>query len=216
MYDVPADSGTGRENLGNEPRRERAGFATSAEFRIPTATSRRTTTPIHAYALWPALRVRAGESARDVAWLPTMRAHDTRTCLFASACKSQPAPVGRGRAVRAVRRKNHLDEPRILTRVFADGSRVFAGAGSGAIRSRPRAAGATIARARDGLSRTRARARARARAAQRVGRAHNVVVAPRRGGDDGVRAGVGRDGRVAAAGAVGGSSVCSTRTRARR
>ena len=91
-------------------------------------------------ALWPALRVRAGESARDVAWLPTMRAHDTRTCLFASACKSQPVHLWSavdGKVAASYGAKNRLDEPMDFNAVCfsRDGSRVFAGAGSGAIRS---------------------------------------------------------------------------------
>ena len=91
-------------------------------------------------ALWPALRVRAGESARDVAWLPTMCAHDTSTCLFASACKSQPVHLWSavdGTVAASYGAKNHLDEPIDFTSLCfsRDGSRVFAGAVSGAIRT---------------------------------------------------------------------------------
>ena len=90
-------------------------------------------------ALWPALRIRAGESARDVAWLPTMRAHDTRTCLFASVCKSQPVhlwSVVDGSVAASYGAKNRLDEPTDFSAVCfsRDGSRVFAGAAD-AIRS---------------------------------------------------------------------------------
>jgi WD40 repeat protein len=84
-------------------------------------------------ALWPALRVRAGESARDVAWLPTMCAHDTSTCLFASACKSQPVHLWSavdGTVAASYGAKNRLDEPIDFTSLCfsRDGARVFAGA----------------------------------------------------------------------------------------
>ena len=89
---TPRAGRTGRENLGNEPRRERAGFATSAEFRIRSDVSDESTTPIRRRSEATGRRDAAhsrGESARDVA-AAHARARDTRTCLFASACKSQP------------------------------------------------------------------------------------------------------------------------------
>ena len=130
VYDVPA-----RVSEPGETRASRDGNEAASPRRSTSASDEVWTGDADPPpdALWPALRVRAAESARDVAWLPTMRAHDASTCLFASACKSQPVHLWSavdGSVAASYGAKNRLDEPMDFSAVCfsRDGSRVFAGA----------------------------------------------------------------------------------------
>ena len=131
VYDVPAeapdaarDDAMEREAIFAEregtARREENEPKPSREERLPPD------------ALWPALRVRANETARDYAWFPTMTANDASTCLFASACKSQPVHLWSaldGKVKASYGARNRMDEPVDFNAIeFADdGGRLFAG-----------------------------------------------------------------------------------------
>ena len=137
VYDVPArvpaphDTRSSQE--GNDAAKSRSSSRSSSESYVERSDVSDVSKHPPPDALWPALRVRAGESARDVAWLPTMCAHDTSTCLFASACKSQPVHLWSavdGTVAASYGAKNRLDEPIDFTSLCfsRDGARVFAGA----------------------------------------------------------------------------------------
>ena len=137
VYDVPARVPAPHETRssqeGNEAATRRSSSWSSSDDVESDDTKAARPPPD---ALWPAPRSR-GESARDVAWLPTMCAHDehvsVRQRVQVSAVHLWSAVDG---TVAASYGKTHLDEPIDFTSLCfsRDGSRVRR-AVSGAIRT---------------------------------------------------------------------------------
>ena len=135
VYDVPGDelmdgSRGDEEYKQNEIEVENVGSISQSENSIDSQNKKDNLNPD---ALWPALRIKSGETVRDYAWFPRMNAHELSSCVFASAAKSQPvhlhdAVTGKIRA--SFCERNRLDEPVDFNALCfsGDGGSIFAGA----------------------------------------------------------------------------------------
>ena len=226
VYDVPARiPGPGRQrNLGNEPRRERAGFATSAEFRIRQRRldERRRLSG----------RMRCGRRCAFARASPRGTSRGCPRCArttrarVCSPARASPSPCTRGALDVQFHASdglsNHMDEPMDFNAVCFSG-RVAGLRGRRFRRDSilgPRAAGVPrLPRVRDGLSPNAGAGEGAGEGeASSVPRAHNAAAAfaAWRRRWRARRRAARRRRRSSPPAPSAARSVCSTRTRARR